>query len=46
MVTLLNKNITLIGASCFVGTRLIGQLGKDICHNLDVIKLKYLNLRK
>lgn len=28
-------NTTLIGASGFVGTRLIEQLGKENCHNLD-----------
>ncbi len=29
------KTITLIGASGFVGSRLIEELGSDYCHNLD-----------
>jgi nucleoside-diphosphate-sugar epimerase len=31
----MNKSILLIGASGFVGTRLIGEIGKENCHNLD-----------
>lgn len=38
-------NILLIGASGFVGTRLIGQLGKENCQNLDKnISAKYPEL--
>ena len=31
----MNETIALIGASGFVGTRLIEQIGKENCQNID-----------